>query len=406
MVFLKNLRNDIDWFKNNKNLSYLDSGATSLKPKCVVDNMLFYCNNISTNPHNNDSEFAFQANLVMDETRTKISKFLNVNKKNIIFTSGATYSLNFVANFIGKHFLNKDDEIVLSNAEHASNLLPWYDLRKNIGVDIKFAEIDIYSNNIDNFLKLINKKTKVVSFANETNLLGNSIDAIKLTKEIKKINKQIIVSVDATQFLAHDRFDLKNSDIDFVSFSAHKMLGPSGIGALYISDKYLNDISPLIVGGGMNSQIKRNDYTYQKDFDKFEAGTPNILGIYGWNKAIDYYFDDQLNEYKNKVYELKKYVDDEISKLANFKVLNKDIKGFNTIFFHENVFSQDLASYLGFRNIIVRSGLSCAKLAHEVIKKDHVVRASYHLYTNKDDVDKLLDVLRSFKKGDELNGLF
>lgn len=406
---LKNLRNDIEWFKNNPDHVYLDSGATSLKPKSVVDNMVYYCNNVSTNPHNDDSSFAHQAHIVMDDTKNKLAKVLNTKKENIIFTPNATYGLNSVSNFL-KPFFNKDDEIVLSNAEHASNILPWYDIYEiskanNKDIKIQYVEIDYQSDNINNFLSKINKNTKLVCFANETNLIGNSIDATKLASEIKKINPNIFVCVDATQYLAHNRMDLSNSNIDFVVGSAHKMLGPTGIGFLYINNQLIEKLKPSILGGGMNFEIKRNYYSLLSGSAKFEAGTPNILGIYGWNKALDYYLDNDLEIEKSRIFELKKYLDFELEKIEGIKVFNKGIKAFNSIFIKENIFSQDFSSYLGNKKIIVRSGLSCAKLSNEILKQDHVVRASFHFYTNKNEIDKLIQAVKEFKKGDILNGL-
>lgn len=405
MKKISSLRENIEWFKNNPDYTYLDSGATSLKPRDVVYALVNYCNYVSTNPHNDDSDFAHKAHIVMENTREKIAKILNTTKKSIIFTPGATYSLNLVANYL-EPFLNEGDEVVLTNAEHASNLLPWYEVREKKKIKLVFADIDINSDNIQNILNAITDKTKIVSFANETNLIGNSINENLLAKKIKEINPNIIVNVDACQYLAHDRMDLSDSNIDFVSCSAHKMLGPTGLGALYINEKLVEKVKPLVVGGGMNFEIKKNYYTLVSGVEKFEAGTPNILGIYGWCEALDYYLDPELNKEKEKVYELKKYFDNELEKIEGFKVLNKGIKAFNTIFVKENVFSQDFASYLGTKKIIVRSGLSCAKLANEVINHEHVVRCSYHFYTNKNDIDKLLAVLRQYKKGDELDGLF
>lgn len=406
---LKNLRDNIEWFKNNSDYVYLDSAATSLKPKNVLDYVNYYCNNICTNPHNDDSNFAHQPHLVMNNTKEKIGKLIGVNADSIVFTPGATYSLNYVANFL-KPFFSEGDEIVLTNAEHASNLLPWFDIHeefnsKNQPIKIRYVEVEYKSDNIQNFLSQINEKTKVVAFANETNLIGNSIDAIKLAKEIRKINPNIFIVVDGTQYLAHKRIYLADSNIDFFCGSAHKMLGPSGIGFLYIDKKLIEKLKPYIVGGGMNFEIKRNYYSLLAGTAKFEAGTPNIMGIYGWNKALDYYFQDDLEQVIKSIYDLKHYLDNELEKIDGITVLNKGIDSFNSIFVSEGIFSQDYSSYLGSKKIIVRSGLSCAKLANEVIKHDHVIRSSYHFYTIKSDVDKLIEAAKEFKKEDILNGL-
>lgn len=406
---LKDLRNNIEWFKNNPEHVYLDSAATSLKPKSVVENMVYYCNYVCTNPHNDDSSFAHQPHVVINDTKNKLAQFLGTQKENIVFTPNATYGLNSVASFL-KPFFKKDDEIILSNAEHASNILPWYDIYEEFKangkpIKIQYVEVDYKSDNIDKFLSKVNKNTKLVCFANETNLIGNSIDAINLATKIKKINPNIFICVDATQFLAHRRINLLNSNIDFMVGSAHKMLGPTGIGFLYISEQLLEKLKPNIVGGGMNFEIKRNYYSLLSGTAKFEAGTPDIIGIYGWNKALDYYLDPELENATQQIYQLKKYLDNELEKIEGIKVFNKNINAFNSIFIKEGIFSQDFSWYLGNKKIIVRSGLSCAKLANEILKQDHVIRASFHFYTTKNDIDKLIEAVREFKKGDILNGL-
>ncbi|MCF0218072.1 MAG: aminotransferase class V-fold PLP-dependent enzyme [Malacoplasma sp.] len=407
---LSNLRNDIEWFKNNPDISYLDSGATSLKPKPVIDFINYYCNHLCTNPHNDDSSFAHQAHLVIEDTKNKIAKLLNSDPSSIAFTPGATYSLNAIVNFL-KPFLKDNDEIILTNGEHTSNLLPWFDLVNelkaycNINIKIEYVEIDIHSDNIKNFLDKINKNTKVICFANEFNLIGCQIDAIKLSNEVKKINPNIFICVDATQFIVHHKIDLKDSNIDFLSCSAHKMLGPTGIGALYINKKFIEKLKPHIVGGGMNFEVKRNYYSLIEGVTKFEAGTPNVMGIYGWNKALDYYLNSDLEKECARIYQLKKYLDQNLTTVNDVIIFNSNIEAFNTIFAYKGIFSQDLANYLGTKKIIVRSGLSCAKLANEILKTDHVVRASFHFYTNKEDLDKLISAIKNFKKEDILNGL-
>lgn len=405
MGILKNIRNDIDWFNNNPDYVYLDSAATSLKPNRVVAYMNHYVNFLCTNPHNDDSHFSHQSVSVFLETKQKLAKLLNTRDDLISFTPSATYSLNMISLMIDP-FICDGDEIVLTNAEHSSNLLPWYEIRKKKKIKILFAEVAIKNNDYNPILKLINSKTKVVSFANATNLLGNSLDANYLAQKIKEINKNAIVVVDATQYLAHSKISLKDSKIDFLCGSAHKMLGPNGLGFVVYHYDIIDQIKPVVYGGGMNFEIKRDYYTYAKKPERFEAGTQNIMGIFGLNKAIDYYLDEDYLMAKNKIYQLKKYFDAKLKEIKDIIVFNDHIDAFNTIFCHQKVFSQDLAHYLGRNKIIVRSGLSCAKLASEVIHSDHVIRVSYHFYTNKNDLDKLLNCLSSFQRGDELDGLF
>lgn len=403
---MNNIRNRINWFNNNKDFIYLDSAATSLKPVEVLDKMKEYVDYDCTNSHNTDSAFSYKAISVIDETRKLLSNFIGVNSENIIFTPGATYSLNTVANAM-LPFLNEGDEIVITNAEHSSNILPWFDLRDKRKIVIKFADYNDFLNDKDYYdiYKKINNKTKIVSFANSSNLFGKPIDAIAISKKIKEINPNTLVCIDSTQFLAHSKINVRDSDIDFLVGSAHKMLGPTGIGFLYISPNLIEKLQPNILGGGMNHEIRREYFSFAKGHHKFEGGTPNIMGIYGWNAALKIYNEIDIEKEKKRIYELKRYLDSHLVNISGIKIFNKDIDSFITLFAHESVFSQDLAAYFGKNKIILRSGLSCAKLSDEIIGQPHVVRLSMHFYTTKEDIDSFLKVIKNFKKGDELNDI-
>nr|MDE5553082.1 aminotransferase class V-fold PLP-dependent enzyme [Malacoplasma sp.] len=218
-------------------------------------------------------------------------------------------------------------------------------------------------------------------------------------------NQNIFICLDSTQYVAHHKLDLNNSQIDFAVGSAHKMLGPSGIGFLYINKKLIENIKPTIMGGGMNFEIRKSFYTLMSDISKFEAGTPNIMGIYGWNKALDWYLENDLQKESLRIYQLKNILEKELSEIKDIKILNPKINSFILLFTYNNIFSQDIASYLGNNGVIVRSGLSCAKLADEIINIPHAVRVSLHFYTNESDILKLIDLLKKYKRGDELDGI-
>lgn len=400
------LRKQIKWFQNNPDYTYLDSAATSLKPSLVMEYISNYVDNICTNPHNDDSNFSHKPHIVIEDTRKKLASYLNCDSSEIIFTPGGTFSLNMVASSL-EDFLEPGDEVIITNAEHASNILPWMELRDKKNIKLIFAKTDINNLDVDknDILNKITNKTKVISFANGTNLIGHEINAEKLSINIKKIKPDIFVVVDAVQYMTHNKMDLSNSNIDFLAASAHKMMGPTGVGCLFINKNIINKIKPKIVGGGMNKEIRRDYYTLLQGNIKFEAGTPNVMGIYGWNAALKIYEQIDIESERKRIFELKKYLDDELSKIKDIKIYNKGINSFVTIFSLGNVFSQDLANYLGNKKIIVRSGLSCAKLADEIINYSHVVRASMHFYTNKQDIDNLINALKTYKKGDELDGL-
>ncbi len=403
---MSNIRKDFEWFNQNPNMVYLDSAATSLKPKQVILKTSEYINNDCTNPHNTDSLFSYKVYSVIEETRKLLAQYINGNYKEIIFTPSATFSLNMIADSL-EEYLNANDEVLITNAEHASNILPWLKLKERKNIKLIFADSKIknISPEEHDILNKITNRTKIVSFANGTNLIGTKIDAEKLSKLIKEKKSDVIVIVDATQYLSHSKMDVKNSSIDVVVGSAHKMFGPTGIGFMYVKESLLNKINSQVVGGGMNHVITRDHFEPNDGFSKFEAGTPNVTGIYGWNAALKYYNQLDLCNLKDNIYKLKKYLDDNLSEIKGIKIYNKGIDSFITIFSYENVFSQDLAGFLGSKNIIVRSGLSCAKLTYEIINYEHVVRVSMHFYTTKEDIDKLLNVLKNYKKGDEIDAI-
>ncbi|WEK82933.1 MAG: aminotransferase class V-fold PLP-dependent enzyme [Mycoplasma sp.] len=397
---VKKLKDDFQWFKTNPSLTYLDSSATSLKPKQVIEAINHYYNDLCVNPHNKDSVFAYNSTKILTETRQVVANLLNVKFNEVIFTPGATYSINLVANGLSK-FVHENDEILLTYAEHTSNLLPWQNLAKKTKAKLVFTGSELFVKEED-LVKAITPKTKILTFANVSNVLGYNLDYKSIAKKARAINPDIIIAIDATQAVPHIRHDLKDAQIDFLAFSAHKMLGPTGIGVCYINEKWLQKIDPLVYGGGMNAIVEDNDYTYATVPDKFEGGTPNVGGIAGLGAAVNYLNSIGWDNIEQHEHNLKQYLNQELKKIPHVEYYN-EAAPFPIVFFNiKGCSSQDLASYLGSKNIIVRAGLSCAKLSTKITKVPSAVRASFYLYNTKEDVDKLIKVLKEYKKGDEL----
>ncbi|AAF30866.1 MAG: cysteine desulfurase [Ureaplasma parvum] len=392
------------WFKNNKDVIYLDSSATSLKPQVVIDAIVDYYTKYSTNPHNTDSNFTFHTHEIMNETRANVAKFINANFDEIIFTSGATESLNLIANGLRPH-LKKGDEIILTYIEHASNLLPWYKLRDDLGVKIIFANQKNQFPQLSDFLKVISPKTKVVSFASGGNLIGNVLDENLIIKNIKKIKPDVLVCVDATQSIQHRMFDVKKCKSDFMVFSAHKLLGPTGIGVAYIKNDLIKKMQPLKYGGGMNFSIDLNSYQLYDNYMKFEGGTPHVAGFYGFNAALKFLMDIGYNKIHEHELKITKYARDQLALIPEIKTYVQDATSSTITFSYNGVFCQDFANYLGSKNIIVRSGLSCAKIINNVIQTECAIRASFYIYNDFNDVDRLIKAIKEYQKGDELNGI-
>ena len=398
---IKKIRKNFPWFNNNPKLCYLDNSATSLKPKCVIDAIVEYYEKFSCNPHNTDSLFTYSLHTKINKSRQLVADLLNVSPEEIIFTSGATESLNLIANGI-KNNINRDDEIIITYTEHTSNILPWQELCKEKQSKIVFAGESFIPTEQD-IINKITPKTKIISFCNVSNILGYDLNYTFIAKKAKEINPKILIIVDATQAIPHQKHDLKNSGVDCLVFSGHKMLGPTGIGVCYINKHLIESVQPIRLGGGMNANVNTKYYTCALSPDKFEGGTPNVAGIIGLGAAIEYLNSiswDNIEKYES---ELKKYFDSKCTDIPNFEYYSSQSKHPIIFFNIKGCSSQDLANYLGNNNIIVRSGLSCAKLSKLETKIESAVRASFYFYNTFEEVDQLINKLKEYKKGSELD---
>lgn len=393
-------RKDFPWIKKHPNLLYFDSAATSLKPQSVIDAEANYYINYGTNTHNSDSAIAFKTTKKVADIRAKTAKLFNAKASNIVFTSGATESLNLVAYGIANGFIKKDEEVLISKLEHASNLLPWIRLAKQGCFKIKYLEEGKVPT-VNDYLKAITKKTKVLTFAASSNILGNNINYYELTKEAKKINPKIIVVMDAAQYLPHHLVDV-SCGIDFIACSCHKLLGPTGLGIVYMASKWLTLLQPIKYGGGMNQTIDRENYVLYNNVDKFEGGTQPLAQIFGWEAAIDYLYKVGFAKISKYQHDLKKYFIKQLDSIKNIIVYNKSEPEAIVYFNINKVHAQDLASWLGTKGVICRAGLSCAKLAHHIVKTQAAVRLSLYFYNTKEEIDKFVKLLKKFKKGDEI----
>ena len=380
----------------NSDIVYLDNGATTLKPKCVIDSMVDYYTNYPSNAHRGDYKISLKASSEFELSREKLKDFINAStKEEIVFTSGCTESLNMIVNGYFRYSLKKGDEVLITKAEHASNILPWYELSNDIGINVNY--IPLTSNHIltlDNVKKSITDSTKVISIAHITNVIGD----VRPIKEIIKYahEKGILVVVDAAQSLGHINVDVTDLDIDFMAMSAHKMCGPTGVGALYAKYDLLDKIKPYKYGGGMNIAFTSpSDIKYMDLPTKLEAGTQNIAGVIGFGKAIDYISDIGIDNIEEYILELKKYLTERLKTIENIKIYNEDIPGSTLTFNMDGIFAQDTSIYLDKYNICVRSGEHCAKKLEDELGIKNTVRISLYFYNDKKDIDKLVDALKS-----------
>ena len=374
-----------------KSLIYFDNAATTFKPNQVINSVIDYYSNYTANAHRGDYDISYEVDTKYEGVRKKVKEFINAKKdEEIVFTSGTTQSLNMIVNGFFKDYLNDGDEVLLTKAEHASNILPWFNIEKDI--KIKYIEPDNELVTLDNVIKSITPNTKVISLAHITNVIGDERPIKEITDYAHKHN--ILVVLDAAQSAPHVKIDVENLGVDFMGFSGHKMCGPTGIGVLYGKYELLNKLNPQNVGGGMNNDFESNmTYRYKELPYRLEAGTPNIEGVIGLGSAIDYINSIGINNIENYVSNLRSYAIDKLSKLKNIDIYNKDIKSSTIIFNVRGVHSQDTSTYLNKHGICVRAGNHCAKILKDEIGVTNTCRISLYFYNTKEDIDKLVEVL-------------
>ncbi len=382
----------------NKDLIYMDNGATTFKPKSVIDATEYYYKDICANAHRGDYDIAYKVDVSYEEARKKVASFINANREEVVFTSGATESLNMIVNGFFAYNLEPGDEVLITLSEHASNVLPWFNLAKNIGIVVNYIELD---NNLhitmNNVISAITPNTKVISLAGITNVVGDE----RPLKEICKYahERNIFVVVDGAQSVPHTKTDVKEMDCDFLAFSAHKMCGPTGVGVLYGKRELLEELMPTNFGGGMNESFDNIESVYLKDLPtRLEAGTPNIAGVIGFGAAIDYLNKIGMENIKLYEMKLKKYLVSKLSVIPHVKIVNEECDSGIVAFNVDDIFPQDVAYYLNKYHICVRAGNHCAKILKNAIGVKNTVRVSLYFYNNEQEIDKLVNLLSDKEK--------
>ncbi len=392
------IRDQFPMIKNNikmqgKPLVFLDNCSTTFKPYSVIEAMNKYYYEQTSNSHRGDYDLCYLMDVEVDEARKTIANFMNADKGEVVFTSGDTMSLNLIAFGYGLKFLKKDDEIILSVAEHASNVLPWFKVAELTGATIKMIPLDDDGRiTLANFKKTITTKTKIVSLAHIGNVLGYEIDA----KEFAKIAHEYgsIIVLDGAQSVPHIKTDFKDLDVDFLTFSAHKMCGPTGIGALVGKYELLDKMDTYFAGGGNNVTFFENGCAeYLPPPAKFEAGTLNLAGIMGFKAAIEFLSSIGLDNIHQHELELHDYLMSKLEGHDDIIIYNKKARGSILCFNRKDVFSQDEATLLNSKGIAIRSGEHCAKMLKVFLGIHSTCRMSTYLYTSKEDIDIFVDAL-------------
>ena len=383
----------------NDKLIYFDNSATSLKPKCVIDKMVDYYSNYTSNIHRGDYDNAIRTNMEYDEAREVVKNFIHAKSSDeIVFTSGTTDSINTIVFGYFKNILNKDDEVLITKSEHASNVLPWFVLEKMGKCTIKYIPLDEnYEVTLDNVKKSITKNTKVISIAHVSNVIGDVRDIESIGNIAKENNLYFVV--DAAQSVSHIDIDVVKSNISFLAFSGHKMCGPTGVGVLYGKSEYLKDLVPLKYGGGMNESFESDKTYILKNYPiNLEAGTPPIAEVIGLKEAINYVTSIGVNNIHKHELELKKYLISKIKDMSNIIIYNKNTESGIVTFNIKNVFAQDTSIYLNTYGIAIRAGNHCAKILKDEIGIKNTCRISFYIYNTFEEVDKLVEALKNSDK--------
>lgn len=382
---------------NNRDIAYLDSGATTQKPIQVIKAIENFYENYNANPHRGAYSLSVEATEIYEDTRTKIARFINAkNRDEVIFSKNASESLNLIAYSYGLDTLKKDDEIVLSIMEHHSNLVPWQYVSKKTGAKLNYMYIDenyeLTKNEIEN---KITDKTKVVGITHVSNVLGTINNVKEIIDYAHK--KGAIVVLDASQSIPHTKIDVQKLNPDFMVFSGHKMLAPLGIGVLYGKRELLNKMNPFLMGGDMIEYVYEQDTTFAPLPNKFEAGTQNVEGVVGLGAAIDYINSIGYEEIQKIENEVVKYAREELSKLDFLKIYitpNKENHSSVISFNIKGVHPHDVASILDSEGVCVRSGNHCAQPLLRYLGIDSTCRASFYFYNTRNDVDMLVKALQ------------
>ena len=397
MADLLNIKKDFPVLNNNPDLVYLDTGATALKPKCVIDKINEYYDKYGVNVNRGVYELSYEATTEYEETRTLTAKFLNAREKEIVFTKGASNGLNMVALGFGMDYIQEGDEIITTELEHHSNVLPWMNVAKKKNATLKYIELDSTGRiTVEAFKKTITEKSKVLAITYVSNVMGY----ITPIKEIIKIAHEhnIIVVVDAAQAVPHMKLDVQDLDCDFLAFSAHKMFGPTGFGILFGKYKYLKKMSPIEYGGDMIDVVEKYEATTKDAPYKFETGTPPIAEAIAFKEAIKYIESigyDRIHEHEQI---LLNYAREKLSKVEGITIYNPTSETAIITFNINKAHPHDAATIFDEYHVALRAGHHCAQLITKWLDCVATLRACIYVYNDYHDIDVFVEAVKAAVK--------
>ena len=389
---------------NGMDLVYLDSGATSQKPESVLKTMDDYYRNNNANIHRGVYDMSVESTRMVDEAREKVAKFIVARTEEIIFTRNASESLNLVMYSWGKKNIEEGDAVLVTRLEHHSNFVPWQVLCKEKGAEFRVVGVDREGRleMSDLSSQISDGRVKLFALTGASNAIGTLVNIKKMVEMVKSKNPEVVVVLDASQMVPHMKVDVSKLPVDFVAFSGHKMLGPTGVGVLWGKKEVLNKMEPFLYGGDMIGEVGLESTTWGELPNKFEAGTPDIAGIIGLGAAVDYLEGlgmDNVREHEKELigYALEKFK--ELGDLVTvYGVDNVEEKGGALAFNVKGVHAHDVAQVLNNYGIAVRSGQHCAAPLVTSFGVPAMVRATFYIYNTKEEIDYLVEKLKEVPK--------
>jgi cysteine desulfurase/selenocysteine lyase len=381
---------------NGKPLVYLDSAATSQKPRAVIDSLVDYYSRYNANVHRGVYQLSIEATESYEAARKKVADFINAaSTQEIVFTRGTTESINLVRYAWGSKFVSRGDLIVVTLMEHHSNIVPWQLLAEEKGAKLEYAELtDDGRIDYARFDRILNLKPRLVAFTQCSNVLGTINDARRMCAMAREVGATTVV--DAAQSVPHMPVDVQAMGCDFLAFSGHKMLGPTGIGVLYGKRELLNSMAPFQAGGDMIREVHRSGATWNDVPYKFEAGTTNIADAIGLGAAVDYLDSLGMENVRLHELELSRYAAERLSTIPNLKIYgpkNLGERGGVVSFNLADIHPHDMASILDGEGVAIRSGHHCAQPLMDLLQVPGTSRASFYVYNNTEDIDALVAAL-------------
>ena len=392
----KNLyRLDFPQFQD-KTFVYLDSAASALKPQCVIDAVNHYYHDLSVNIHRGIYDEAYEATRLYEETREMVASFINASPEEIVFTRGATSALNLVALSYGMN-LTSEDEIITSELEHHSSVLPWQAVANKTKAKLVYIPLDSEGRiTVEAFKSVLTKKTKIVALTYVSNVMGYKTPIEEIIPLAHQFGARVVV--DAAQAAPHIKIDVKRLDVDFLAFSGHKMLGPTGVGVLFGKQELLNSMEPLELGGEMNEEVGKYQSVWKDAPYKFEAGTMPIASVIGLAKAIEYLNHVNLEEIENHTKRIRNYAYQQLKKIDGIEIYNPTSDSSIIAFNIKNIHPHDAASYFAEKKVALRAGHHCAQLIIKWLNIEACLRASFYLYNTYEDADQLVQTAKAAVK--------